>query len=84
MDASGLRAQQIDPRDVQTEYEISVYRVYFVDGDGATDEYRVEGAVDVRQVLAWADEHAAGRGFDLYVETEGRTGKRLDLLAKHQ
>ncbi|MDR6573620.1 MULTISPECIES: hypothetical protein [unclassified Curtobacterium] len=84
MNSSGLRAQQVDPRDVQTEYETSVYRVYFVDSNGSTDEYRLEGADDVRQVLAWADEHAAGRGFDLYVETEGRTGKRLDLLVKQR
>lgn len=78
---SGLHAEQVDPRDVEVENEAPVYRVYFVTQSGATDEYRLTGASDVRDALAWGTQHAEGRGFQLYLETEAATGRRLDLLA---
>lgn len=76
-----LRAEQVDPRDVQVEVEAPIYRVYFTDGGGATDEYRLTGATDVREALEWGTANAAGRSFQLFVETEGAGGRRLDLLA---
>lgn len=78
---SELRSEQVDPRDVQVEVEGPIYRVYFTDGGGASDEYRLAGATDVREVLDWGAENAAGRSFQLFVETEGPGGRRLDLLA---
>ncbi|MCS5487359.1 hypothetical protein NY588_09490 [Curtobacterium flaccumfaciens pv. beticola] len=78
---SDLRAEQVDPRDVQVEVDAPVYRVYFTGGGGATDEYRLTGATDVREVLEWGTTNAAGRSFQLFVETDGSGGRRLDLLA---
>lgn len=76
-----MRAEQVDPRDVQTEVEAPVYRVYFTDGAGATDEYRLTGASDVRDALEWGAANAGTRSFQLFVETDGVNGRRLDLLA---
>ncbi|MCS6521319.1 hypothetical protein [Curtobacterium citreum] len=76
-----LRAEQVDPRDVQVEVDDPVYRVYFTDEGGASDEYRLTGATDVREVLRWGTANAAGRSFQLFVETDGAGGRRLDLLA---
>lgn len=76
-----LRAEQVDPRDVRVENETPVYRVYFEDQGGATDEYRLTGASDVGDALDWGTQHADGRAFHLFVETEAMSGRRLDLIA---
>jgi len=81
MAISKMQAEQVDPRDVQTEVETSIYRVYFADEAGATDEWRLTGATDVRAVLEWGSANAGGRSFQLFVETDGPSGRRLDLLA---
>ncbi len=79
---SELRAEQVDPRDVQVEVDAPIYRAYFTNGNGATDEYRLTGATDVREALDWGTTNAAGRSFQLFLETDGPGGRRLDLLSR--
>jgi hypothetical protein len=50
------------------------YRVYFwrqlAHGGYESDEFELRDAVDVREVLGWAEEKAEGRTFTLYVLVE--------------
>lgn len=46
-------AGPIDPRDISWEQDVAVYRVYFEDRTGATDEWRITGAANVSEVLTW-------------------------------
>ena len=63
-----MDAQPIDPRDIQIEWDATVYRVYFWSADGGRcDEYELSGARDVREVVAWADANAAGRVAEIFV-----------------
>lgn len=59
-------ASQVDPRDILGEVEHPVYRVYFVEPSGATDEWRLEDCRRVDDALTWA--RTDGRAFDFYVE----------------
>jgi hypothetical protein len=52
-------AKGIDPRDTNWEEYYPVYRVYFSDEDGATDEYQLTGADSVHAVIDWAEANAA-------------------------
>lgn len=61
-------AQPIDPRDTSWRIDTPPYRVYFFDEHHAADEWRLDGVTDVYQAISWADEHAAGRTYVLYVE----------------
>ncbi|WP_432503337.1 hypothetical protein [Kineococcus arenarius] len=51
----------------------------------ASDEHRLHEAEDVEQVLAWAQAHAAGRSFVVYVEVEEHapTGRQRGLVRLH-
>jgi hypothetical protein len=75
---SRLVARSIDPRDGRWEAEPVAYRVYFwgraapgmLLGSGepmyASDEYEVTGALDVTEVLRWAEKNRKGRTFTVY------------------
>ena len=69
-----MHADPIDPRDVSWEANAPAYRVYFFTDHGASDEWRLVGARDVHQVIAWADTNAAGRPFVLYAEIDTESG----------
>ena len=66
--ARSLRATQIDPRYAKHIDEKPSYRVDFWTDDAASDEWRVEGAADINEVLTWAAAHADGRSVVIYVE----------------
>lgn len=87
-----MRVEPVDPRDALWEDDMPVYRVYFWSKASApphlpsemvgwqSDEYEVREAVDVHEVIAWAQgpEHR-GRAFTLYVSLEcgGEPGRVL-------
>ena len=56
----------VDPRDQTWETSNPRYRVYFHGQQGAADEYEVEGASGVAEVLAWAEAARGDRTFVLY------------------
>jgi hypothetical protein len=63
----------IDPVDTTWEERIPAYRVYFwtVSGDGfapISEEWRLSGAADVHEVIAWAESERGGRTYELFVE----------------
>ena len=64
----------VDPEHSLLQQDEAVYQVHFWSRPGGADtmwrreEYRLEGATDLREVLAWAEREAAGRRFTLYVE----------------
>ncbi|MEU1151228.1 hypothetical protein ACFYO9_34665 [Streptomyces sp. NPDC005863] len=84
--------RSIDPRDIRWEQDHATYRVYFWDrSTGRAHEYEVsgaggghgdggggEGGVDVGELLACTEAHAAERGwlYTLYAVTtdDGRRG----------
>lgn len=76
-----MNIEGVDPRDIEWEVEHPVYRVYFWHQPSAppgvsrarvayhSDEYRLMGAEDVHEVLAWAKATARPEQFfTLYVE----------------
>lgn len=72
-----MRFESVDPRDTSWECPQPVYRVYFWSGPGLSDEYRLVGASDVHEAIAWADERLPdGDQYLLYVEQSdaGRLG----------
>jgi hypothetical protein len=83
--------ESVDPRDIEWEVNQPVYRVYFWHQPAAPpgvaqevvmfhiDEFRLIDAVDVGEVLAWAQgECRADQTFTLYVEH--RHADRLSLI----
>ena len=81
----------IDPRDTEWEIDNPIYRVYFWHQPPAPpgaaqermmvhcDEYRLSDAVDVAEVLAWAqDRSRPDQTFTLYVEH--RNADRFGLI----
>ncbi len=89
--ACAREADPVDPRDAEWEVDEPAYRVYFwrqpVAPAGVRqehmgyefEEYRLSGADDVHEVLAWAAEHAQlARSFTLYVEH--RREERIGLI----
>jgi hypothetical protein len=75
----------VDPRDQTAELDNPAYRVYFWSGDrgsGAAmscDEYEIAQA-DIHEVVAWADEHAAGRTYSLWACVPDRTTEPPGLM----
>ena len=64
-----LRARPVDPRYANDIDEEPSYRVDFWVGNSASEEWRVEGANSIEDVLAWSTEHSDGRDTVIYVET---------------
>ena len=60
-----MQVDGVDPRDRGWEVDEPIYRVYFHDANGASDEYEVSGA-DVRSVIEWADGESGDRTYVLY------------------
>lgn len=63
-----IRATPVDPRYAHHIDEQPSYRVDFWTDDAASDEWRVEEAAEINEVLAWAAVHADGRSVVIYVE----------------
>ncbi|MET2012917.1 hypothetical protein ABXJ56_15345 [Microbacterium chocolatum] len=81
MTSSQVRARIVDPRTADQEIDDPVYRVYFVESDGATEEWQLSNVETVEEALSWARED--GRRFDLYAEYPvTATGTGLVRLAK--
>lgn len=57
-----MDVRPVDPRDQTWEISGPAYRGYFHEADGASDEHELTGT-DIRQVLAWAESHRAGRTY---------------------
>jgi len=55
----------VDPRGQRWEIGQPTYRVYFHAVNGSSDERELTGG-DVDEVMAWAEDNAAGRTFVLY------------------
>lgn len=61
-----MDVRRVDPRDQTWEVSDPVYRVYFHDAYGSSDEYEVEGASGIAEVLAWAGSTPGRRSFVVY------------------
>jgi hypothetical protein len=71
-----MDAQPIDPRDITWEVDYPTYRVTFWRRDGsASDEWRLTDAINVHEVLAWADARVeAGWTYQVFIETAATRG----------
>jgi hypothetical protein len=63
-----IKAVQVDPRYTSELNDAPTYRVDFWDASQASDEWRLEDALDVHEVQSWCEEHRHGRYYVLYVE----------------
>jgi hypothetical protein len=71
----------VDPRDVEGEDHGPVYRVYFWESTTST-EYRLVGADDVDEVLAWAEANVRhDQTYELFVEVTSAHSVRLVRLS---
>jgi hypothetical protein len=62
-----MDTRTVDPRFIDSEHP-AIYHVYFwSDGRLRSDEYELTGALDVHEVLQWADAHAVGREIEVLV-----------------
>lgn len=75
-----MEVRPTDPRCLVTEIEIFDFRVDFWDKEHrASDEWLISGA-ELDEARKWADDHAAGRSYSLYVcfgESSRLTGVQL-------
>lgn len=78
MGTSDISAVSIDPRDTVQEIDSPAYRVYFIEPDDSTEEFRLVGVQQVESALAWARDD--GRHFDLFAEYPTSQGTGLVLL----
>jgi len=77
-----VHANEVDPRDIRWEEDSPAYRVYFYTSGGSSYEWRLTGATDVHEVLAWATgPDGRGRRFQLFVEWSTGEGRGLLRLA---
>jgi hypothetical protein len=61
-----MEVRHVDPRDTGWEEDYPTYRVYFFTDPGrVSEEYEISQASDVRAVIEWAAEQAAGRTYIL-------------------
>ena len=64
-----MQVRPVDPRDTEWEEGLPTYRVHFFTDPGpgvhgwTSDEFEIRQAPDVRAVLDWAEEEAAGRTY---------------------
>ncbi|ROQ15457.1 hypothetical protein EDF54_0320 [Rathayibacter sp. PhB93] len=63
-----MHISPVDPRDVDAEVTMPVYRVYFAETETRVDEIRITGARDVFEVVDWAERDARGVPFTVYCE----------------
>ncbi|HEX7825720.1 MAG TPA: hypothetical protein VF477_12510 [Mycobacterium sp.] len=77
-----LSATPVDPRYATGINEHPLYRVDFWTGDSSSDEWRIEGAKDLHEVLDWATARAEGRSIVIYVEIVSERGRLARILWK--
>lgn len=66
-----MNARQVDPRYVRWEVDEPSYRVDFWNLETTeSDEWLLQGAGGIEEVMRWAHEHATGRDFVIYVQYE--------------
>lgn len=74
-----MNVYTVDPRDISTEIESPIYRVYFSESARSEvgelgsyqEEFEVAGANSVEEVISWARrECGQGRSFVLYARVE--------------
>ncbi|MEV8320910.1 hypothetical protein AB0Q95_42840 [Streptomyces sp. NPDC059900] len=71
----------IDPRDTTWELDHAQYRVYFWDVPAATAHtYEVLETVDIAELLAWAPDYAADRGWSYTIYAAVSDGGRPGLI----
>lgn len=59
----------IDPRDIRWEVRQPTYRCYFwTVPDSASSEWRITGAADVHEAIAWAEAERGERTYELFIE----------------
>jgi hypothetical protein len=84
-----MRCHPIDPRSIRWEDDRPAYQVHFWflrdDEEGqpspwSSDEWMIEDAEDVSQVLQWVQENAQDRRFVLYAHTTCADGPGLIRL----
>jgi hypothetical protein len=73
-------ALAVDPRDSSWSVDRPIYRVYFFGTAGASDEWRLDGADSIHQIIEWADANASGRDYVVYVEVGGTPSRGLVRL----
>lgn len=61
-----MEMRRVDPRDQTWEIDEPSYRVYFHDKSGSSDEYEIQGASGVTEVLSWAASAPGDRSFVVY------------------
>jgi hypothetical protein len=81
-----MEAQPVDPIDTTWEIRDPGYRVYFwaflrgEDSSPTSFEWRITGATDVHEVIAWAERERGDRTYELFLEhvesRESRSGWR--------
>lgn len=72
----------MDPRDIEIEWDATIYRVYFWSRDGGRcTEFELTGVSDLRQVLAWAGTNADGRVPEIFVRHDHEAERELIRLA---
>ena len=74
-----MDARLVDPRDIEWEVLSPAYRVYFWrrrPGGYESEEFQLDGATDVAEVLGWAEQRAEARTFTVYavVDALGELG----------
>ncbi len=70
-----LETQPVDPRSATWEDYHPTYRVYFWGDAMSSYEYELTGALDVQEVLRWAEDNRNGRTFTAYVVVDGQQGQ---------
>jgi hypothetical protein len=64
-----MEIAQIDPRDITWEVRDPTYRVYFwTVTDHVSSEWRITEAIDVHEVIAWAEAQRGERTYELFIE----------------
>jgi hypothetical protein len=79
-----MNARPADPRDTKWEVSSPAYRVYFWrrrSGGYETEEFELDGATDVAEVLGWAEQRAEARTFTVYVVVDALGERGLVQLA---
>jgi hypothetical protein len=79
-----MDARPVDPRDTEWEVSSPAYRVYFWrqrSGGYESEEFQLEGATEVGEVLGWAEERAEARTFTVYAVVDALGERGLVQLA---
>lgn len=75
-----MRASSVDPRYANHIEDSPAYRVDFWDANENSDEWRIEAARNIDEVMSWAAENASGRSYVVYSEVENEAGVALARL----